>query len=68
MENKGKVLFVPHGGGPLPVLGHLGHLAMVKFLENFNKKIDKPDSIIVISAPKTFAICLFQKFHQLMLL
>ena len=50
MENKGKVLFVPHGGGPLPVLGHQGHKAMVKFLENFNKKLDKPSAIIVISA------------------
>ena len=47
MENKGKVLFVPHGGGPLPVLGHQGHKAMVKFLENFNKKIDKDVKILI---------------------
>ena len=50
MENKGQVLFIPHGGGPLPILGHKGHQQMVSFLKNFNQKLNKPSAIIVISA------------------
>jgi len=50
MENKGQVLFIPHGGGPLPILGHKGHQQMVSFLKNFNQILSKPSAIIVISA------------------
>jgi len=50
MKKKGTVLYIPHGGGPLPILGDPSHKAMVKFLENIKSKINKPSSIIVISA------------------
>ena len=35
MKKKGTVLFIPHGGGPLPILGDPGHEKMIKFLKNF---------------------------------
>ena len=50
MKKKGTVLFIPHGGGPLPILGDPGHEKMIKFLKNIKSKINKPSSIIVVSA------------------
>ena len=55
MENKlgikhNTVLFIPHGGGPLPLLGDDGHYEMVSFLENITPTLATPTAIIVISA------------------
>ena len=50
MKKKGTVLFIPHGGGPLPILGDPRHQELIKFLKNIKSKINKPSSIIVISA------------------
>ncbi len=50
MKKKGTVLFVPHGGGPLPILGDARHKEIIKFLKNIKFRINKPSSIIVISA------------------
>ena len=50
MKKKGTVLFIPHGGGPLPLLGDPRHKKMIKFLKNIKSKINKPSSIIIISA------------------
>ncbi len=44
------VLFLSHGGGPLPLLGDDGHKEMVKVLKTIPPMIDRPSSIIVISA------------------
>jgi 4,5-DOPA dioxygenase extradiol len=44
------VLFFPHGGGPLPLLGHGGHREMIDFLESLAPKLGKPSAILVISA------------------
>ena len=33
-EKRGTVLFIPHGGGPLPILGDPYHKKLVKFIEN----------------------------------
>ena len=49
-EKRGTVLFIPHGGGPLPILKDPGHEAMIKFLKNIKSIINKPSSIIIISA------------------
>lgn len=48
--NKPRVLFLSHGGGPLPLLGDEGHRAMVDNLKFIAAKIAKPSAIIVISA------------------
>ena len=44
------VLFIPHGGGPLPLLGDNHHTNMVKFLKGITSDLGHPSSILVISA------------------
>ncbi len=50
MSKANTVIFVSHGGGPLPVLGDAGHTQMVDALVDIPKLIAKPSAIIVISA------------------
>lgn len=51
MENKqSRVLFLSHGGGPMPLLGDNGHQEMVENLKVIASKLKKPSAIIVISA------------------
>ena len=44
------VLFIPHGGGPLPLLGDKGHKELVDFLKQIAPTLGKPSAILVISA------------------
>ncbi|RLA45141.1 MAG: dioxygenase [Gammaproteobacteria bacterium] len=44
------VLFIPHGGGPLPLLGDAGHQVMVDFLGAITANLGQPSAILVISA------------------
>lgn len=44
------VLFIPHGGGPLPLLGDQGHLEMVSFLREIASTVPAPSAILVVSA------------------
>ena len=44
------VLYIPHGGGPLPLLGDPRHRNMVEFLEQITPKLPQPAAILVISA------------------
>lgn len=48
--NNPKILFISHGGGPMPLLGDKGHQEMLENLKMIAGKIDKPSAIIVISA------------------
>lgn len=53
INNRIPAAYIPHGGGPMPLLGEPGHTAMVKWLATFNEKYltsKKPTSILVISA------------------
>jgi 4,5-DOPA dioxygenase extradiol len=50
MTDKAKILYFPHGGGPLPLMGDPGHADLSRFLSGFADTIDKPSAIIVISA------------------
>lgn len=50
MAKKPQVLFLSHGGGPLPLLGHEGHKEMVACLQSIAAQIQKPSAILVISA------------------
>jgi len=45
-----KALFVSHGGGPLPLLGDVGHQDLVSCLKRIAGQIDKPSLIVVVSA------------------
>jgi 4,5-DOPA dioxygenase extradiol len=50
MKNKTRVLFLSHGGGPLPLLGDKEHKTMVDCLKNIALSIKKPSAIIIVSA------------------
>lgn len=45
-----QVLFVSHGGGPMPLLGDPSHQALVDRLVELRAKLIKPKAVIVISA------------------
>ena len=47
---QGSVLFIPHGGGPLPLLGDPLHEKLVDFLSAPPGLDPRPDAIILISA------------------
>ena len=49
-SSKPTVLFISHGGGPLPLLGDPGHAEMVHNLKQVVTKIPTPSAILVISA------------------
>ena len=44
------VLYIPHGGGPLPLLGEPGHQRLVDFLQRMPASLATPEAIVVISA------------------
>ncbi|KAJ0406144.1 hypothetical protein ATCC90586_000601 [Pythium insidiosum] len=49
---KQPAVFVPHGGGPLPLLGDPGHAEMVQWLTHFQRDFvtTRPDAIVVVTA------------------
>ena len=49
-DSKPRVLFLSHGGGPLPLLADPAHLEMVLHLRAIAERIPKPAAILVISA------------------
>jgi len=50
MTENATILYIPHGGGPLPLMNDPGHLALNRFLRDYPAGIDRPDAIIVFSA------------------
>ncbi len=50
MNANHEVLFVSHGGGPLPLLGDAQHHELVIQLTNITQRLRKPSAILVISA------------------
>lgn len=44
------VLFIPHGGGPLPLFKEKGHLTMIDFLKEITPLLGEPSAILLISA------------------
>lgn len=50
MAMKPQVLFLSHGGGPMPILGDPGHAEMVDCLKKMTAILQKPSAILVISA------------------
>lgn len=45
-----KIIFIPHGGGPLPLLNEPSHKVLIDFLLGLSQIIDKPKAILIISA------------------
>ena len=44
------ILYIPHGGGPMPLLGDPGHSEMVEFLQRITPELGRPEAVLVISA------------------
>ena len=49
-NRRSSVLYLSHGGGPLPLLGDKGHQNMIDFIRNVTPTLIKPTAILVISA------------------
>ncbi len=47
---KASILYIPHGGGPLPLLSEEGYEHLNPFLREFPSTIPEPEAIVVISA------------------
>ncbi|KKL83444.1 hypothetical protein LCGC14_1974640, partial [marine sediment metagenome] len=50
IDRLSSVLFIPHGGGPLPLFGDESHQDMVDFLKKITPTLGEPSTILVISA------------------
>ena len=54
MTDKATILYIPHGGGPLPLMNEPGHASLNRFLGEYAASIGspdlRPDAIIVVSA------------------
>ncbi|MDH5179204.1 MAG: dioxygenase [Gammaproteobacteria bacterium] len=44
------IIYLSHGGGPLPLLGDPSHAEMVSMLQTLAAQLPKPESVILISA------------------
>lgn len=44
------VLCIPHGGGPMPLLGDPSHAALVQYLKEAGASAGRPDAIVLVSA------------------
>lgn len=49
-RNGARIVYLSHGGGPLPILGDPGHRSMVDFMTALPGRIGVPDAILVVSA------------------
>ncbi len=50
MKHKTRILFLSHGGGPLPLLGDPGHKELVPCLQEIAASIARPSAVLVMSA------------------
>jgi aromatic ring-opening dioxygenase catalytic subunit (LigB family) len=44
------VVFVPHGGGPMPLLGDANHRELTKFMQSLAEDLPRPKAIVVVTA------------------
>ena len=45
-----QVVFISHGGGPLPLLGDPNHVELIQYLQQLSHDLEAPKQIPVISA------------------
>ena len=44
------IIYIPHGGGPMPLFNEPNHHRLIQFLKNIRNDLGKPKAILVISA------------------
>lgn len=49
-ESAPRVLCIPHGGGPMPVLGEPSHGKLIEFLSGAQDLVGRPAAILLVSA------------------
>lgn len=49
-EKLSPVMFIPHGGGPLPLMGDKSHQSLIIFLKEIAKQLGEPSAIVMVSA------------------
>ncbi|MES2626330.1 MAG: class III extradiol ring-cleavage dioxygenase [Pseudomonadota bacterium] len=49
MTTLAPVLYLPHGGGPMPLLGDPAHHNLIEFLKTLASHYKRPDAIVLIS-------------------
>lgn len=55
----GQIFFIPHGGGPLPLLGDPGYARLANTLRGLNAQVANSEAIIVVTAHwETERLCL----------
>lgn len=47
---RAQIVYLSHGGGPLPILGNESHRKMVEFMQALPSRLERPEAILVISA------------------
>ena len=50
MNSLAPVLFLPHGGGPMPLLGDPAHESLIQFLKTRAAHYERPEAIVLVSA------------------
>lgn len=50
MKQQAKVIFVSHGGGPLPLLNDKSHFELVEAFKLLKAQIETPKAIVIVSA------------------
>ena len=45
-----QIVYLSHGGGPLPLLGDANHRSMVRFMQGLGGLLQRPKAIVVFSA------------------
>jgi len=53
----GSVIYLSHGGGPLPLLGDKGHQNMIHIIKEVTPTLIKPSAILVISCQVSLGCC-----------
>ncbi|MCK8058428.1 MULTISPECIES: class III extradiol ring-cleavage dioxygenase [unclassified Fusibacter] len=49
-NNKAQVIYLSHGGGPMPLLNDPSHKHMIEFMKKLPAQLKRPEAIVVISA------------------
>ncbi len=49
-DARGRIVYLPHGGGPMPLLGDPAHQGLVTFLADLARTLPRPEAIVLISA------------------